>query len=155
MGGDLRIYADQETPNLKLTREPLRKPRPLRLAYFGRPFERIAVSMRHWDEWMTEAGIWISRRNARNGFSSRVAGATALAYWCRSTGRITVGSRTAAPNAPCSSISTMPPESFCICVCRIGGHVRLSAATKAYLQQWGKPLAFYSDKHGVFRSTHP
>ncbi len=25
-------------------------------------------------------------------------------------------------------------------------------ATKAYLQQWGKPLAFYSDKHGVFRS---
>ncbi|NTD85833.1 ISNCY family transposase, partial [Agrobacterium tumefaciens] len=28
-------------------------------------------------------------------------------------------------------------------------------ATKAYLQQWGKPLAFYSDKHGVFRSTHP
>jgi len=28
-------------------------------------------------------------------------------------------------------------------------------ATKAYLQQWGKPLAFYSDKHGVFRSLHP
>jgi hypothetical protein len=27
-------------------------------------------------------------------------------------------------------------------------------ATKAYLQQWGKPIAFYSDKHGVFRSTH-
>ena len=25
-------------------------------------------------------------------------------------------------------------------------------ATKAYLQQWGKPLAFYSDKHGIFRS---
>jgi len=27
-------------------------------------------------------------------------------------------------------------------------------ATKAYQQQWGKPLAFYSDKRGVFRSTH-
>jgi transposase len=27
-------------------------------------------------------------------------------------------------------------------------------ATKAYLSQWGKPLAFYSDKHGVFRTTH-
>ncbi len=27
-------------------------------------------------------------------------------------------------------------------------------ATKAYLQQWGKPIAFYSDKHGIFRSTH-
>jgi hypothetical protein len=27
-------------------------------------------------------------------------------------------------------------------------------ATKAYLQEWGKPIAFYSDKHGVFRTTH-
>lgn len=27
-------------------------------------------------------------------------------------------------------------------------------ATKAYLEHWGKPLAFYSDKHGVFRTTH-
>jgi len=27
-------------------------------------------------------------------------------------------------------------------------------ATKAFLQEWGKPLAFYSDKHGVFRTTH-
>jgi hypothetical protein len=28
-------------------------------------------------------------------------------------------------------------------------------ATKAYLAEWGKPIAFYSDKHGVFRTTHP
>ncbi|MHC1551044.1 ISNCY family transposase [Phyllobacterium sp. K27] len=27
-------------------------------------------------------------------------------------------------------------------------------AAKAYLQDWGKPLAFYSDKHGIFRTTH-
>ncbi len=27
-------------------------------------------------------------------------------------------------------------------------------ATKAYLSQYGKPLAFYSDKHAVFRTTH-
>ncbi|TIU61769.1 MAG: ISNCY family transposase, partial [Mesorhizobium sp.] len=27
-------------------------------------------------------------------------------------------------------------------------------AAKAYLQAWGKPLAFYSDKHGIFRTTH-
>jgi hypothetical protein len=26
--------------------------------------------------------------------------------------------------------------------------------TKAYLKEWGKPMAFYSDKHGVFRTTH-
>jgi hypothetical protein len=24
-------------------------------------------------------------------------------------------------------------------------------ATRAYLEAWGKPVAFYSDKHGVFR----
>lgn len=27
-------------------------------------------------------------------------------------------------------------------------------ATKAYLAKYGKPTAFYSDKHGVFRTTH-
>ena len=25
------------------------------------------------------------------------------------------------------------------------------AAARAYLEAWGKPIAFYSDKHGVFR----
>lgn len=28
-------------------------------------------------------------------------------------------------------------------------------ATKAYLAEWDKPIAFYSDKHGVFRTTDP
>ncbi|MGH7095024.1 MAG: ISNCY family transposase [Stellaceae bacterium] len=27
-------------------------------------------------------------------------------------------------------------------------------ATRAYLEAWGKPVAFYSDKHGVFRVNH-
>jgi hypothetical protein len=27
------------------------------------------------------------------------------------------------------------------------------AATRAYLERYGKPVAFHSDKHGVFRST--
>src|SRR5882757_5624733 len=28
-------------------------------------------------------------------------------------------------------------------------------ATRAYLEAWGKPVAFYSDKHGVFRVNQP
>ena len=28
------------------------------------------------------------------------------------------------------------------------------SATRAYLEAWGKPVAFYSDKHGVFRVNH-
>ena len=27
--------------------------------------------------------------------------------------------------------------------------------TRAYLEAWGKPVALYSDKHGVFRVNHP
>jgi Winged helix-turn helix len=28
-------------------------------------------------------------------------------------------------------------------------------AARGYLEAWGKPVAFYSDKHGVFRVNHP
>src|SRR5271154_5918965 len=28
-------------------------------------------------------------------------------------------------------------------------------ATRAYLEAWGKPIVFYSDRHGVFRVNHP
>ena len=28
-------------------------------------------------------------------------------------------------------------------------------AARAYLEAWGKPVVFYSDKHGVFRVNHP
>ena len=28
-------------------------------------------------------------------------------------------------------------------------------AARAYLEAWGKPITFYSDKHGVFRVNHP
>jgi hypothetical protein len=28
-------------------------------------------------------------------------------------------------------------------------------ATRAYLEAWGKPVAFHSDKHAVFRVNHP
>jgi hypothetical protein len=28
-------------------------------------------------------------------------------------------------------------------------------AARGYLEAWGKPVAFYSDKHGVFRINHP
>src|SRR5271166_4911967 len=34
----------------------------------------------------------------------------------------------------------------------IGGS---KTAGRTYLEAWGKPVAFYSDKHGVFRVNHP
>ena len=33
--------------------------------------------------------------------------------------------------------------------------LRLLPRARAYLEAWGKPVAFYSDKHGVFRVNHP
>lgn len=30
-----------------------------------------------------------------------------------------------------------------------------SEATRQYLERWGKPVAFYSDKHGIFRVNQP
>jgi hypothetical protein len=42
----------------------------------------------------------------------------------------------------------------------LGGRQRESTfvyfnAARGYLEAWGKPIAFYSDKHGVFRVNHP
>lgn len=78
-----------------------------------------------------------------------------MASWCRSTAHTIGGSRTAAPSAPCSFTSTTRRGKLL--------HLRFAGsentfdyliATKTYLQEWGKPISFYSDKHGVFRTTH-
>ena len=41
-----------------------------------------------------------------------------------------------------------------LALCRSENTFDYFHATKAYLKEWGKPLAFYSDKHGIFRTTH-
>ena len=62
---------------------------------------RISVAKETLRQWMTEAGIWISRRERKKRVCiSRAAGVTVLANWCRSMARITGGSRTAAQMRP-------------------------------------------------------
>ena len=40
-------------------------------------------------------------------------------------------------------------------VCRGESTFAYFHAARAYLEIWGKPIAFYSDKHGVFRVNDP
>src|SRR5437762_6938884 len=83
---------------------------------------------------------------------SRAGGAIAWASWCRSTVRSTPGSRIAARHARC----------WLLWMTRRAGLMELRfvtsesafdyfRATRAYLEAHGKPVAFYSDKHGIFR----
>lgn len=79
---------------------------------------QLAIGKETLRQWMTEAGIWISRSERKNVSFNHAVGAIALASWCRSMDRITGGSRTADQNAPFSSISMTLPASCYICALR-------------------------------------
>lgn len=75
---------------------------------------RIAVSKETLRQWMTQAGLWTSRCERKRRLH-QPRGRRDCFGEPRSTARIISGSRTAVPNAPCLSISTMPPASCCTC----------------------------------------
>jgi hypothetical protein len=87
--------------------------------------------------------------SGNSGSINRARGATASANWCRSTAASTGGSRIAARVDDATSrlmhLQFVESEST----------FAYFDAARAYLEAWGKPIAFYSDKHGVFRVNHP
>jgi transposase len=116
---------------------------------------RISVSKETLRQWMMEAGMWVSRRERkkrvfqprgrRDCFGELVQIDGSHHWWFEDRGR------------KCALLVYIDDATGKLL------HLRFAAsentfdylhATKAYLQQWGKPIAFYSDKHGVFRSTH-
>ncbi|MDR6901967.1 ISNCY family transposase [Rhizobium miluonense] len=116
---------------------------------------RISVSKETLRQWMMEAGIWVSRRERkkrvfqprgrRDCFGELVQIDGSHHWWFEERGR------------KCALLVYIDDATGKLL------HLRFAAsentfdylhATKAYLQQWGKPIAFYSDKHGVFRSAH-
>src|SRR3954465_6667058 len=107
-------------------------------------------------QWMSEAGLWVPRK-ARRGrvhqprhrrdclgelvqidgcqhpwFEDRGPPCTLLVFVDDATSRL-------------MHLRFVPAESA----------FAYMAATRAYVEAHGKPVAFYSDKHGVFRATHP
>ncbi len=116
---------------------------------------RISVAKETLRQWMTEAGIWISRRERkkrvfqprgrRDCFGELVQIDGSHHWWFENRG------------PKCALLVYIDDATGKLLHLRFAGSENTFDylhATKAYLQQWGKPLAFYSDKHGVFRSTH-
>src|SRR3954452_8720868 len=107
-------------------------------------------------QWMSEAGLWVPRK-ARRGrvhqprhrrdrlgelvqidgcqhpwFEDRGPPCTLLVFVDDATSRL-------------MHLRFVPAESA----------FAYMAATRAYIEAHGKPVAFYSDKHGIFRVNHP
>ncbi|APG86944.1 transposase y4bF (plasmid) [Sinorhizobium americanum CCGM7] len=116
---------------------------------------RIAVSKETLRQWMIEAGLWVSRRERkkrvfqprgrRDCFGELVQIDGSLHWWFENRG------------PKCALLVYIDDATGKLL------HLRFAVsentfdylhATKAYLQHWGKPIAFYSDKHGIFRTTH-
>ena len=116
---------------------------------------RIAVSKETLRQWMMEAGLWVSRREhkkrvfqprgRRDCFGELVQIDGSLHWWFENRG------------PKCALLVYIDDATGKLLHLRFAGSENTFDylhATKAYLQQWGKPIAFYSDKHGVFRTTH-
>jgi transposase len=116
----------------------------------------IGISKETLRQWMTEAGLWTSRqerrkhlhqpRNRRECFGELVQIDGSHHWWFEDRG------------PKCALLVFIDDATGKLL------HLRFATsentfdyfhAAKAYLQDWGKPLAFYSDKHGIFRTTHP
>ncbi|WP_313615016.1 ISNCY family transposase [Agrobacterium sp.] len=116
----------------------------------------ISVAKETLRQWMTEAGIWVSRkerkkrvfqpRGRRDCFGELVQIDGSHHWWFENRG------------PKCALLVYIDDATGKLLHLRFAGSENTFDylhATKSYLQQWGKPLAFYSDKHGVFRSLHP
>jgi transposase len=116
---------------------------------------RIAVSKETLRQWMMEVGLWVSRRERkkrvfqprgrRDCFGELVQIDGSLHWWFENRG------------PKCALLVYIDDATGKLLHLRFAGSENTFDylhATKAYLQQWGKPIAFYSDKHGVFRTTH-
>ncbi len=115
----------------------------------------VSLSKETLRKWMIEAGIWKSRkelrkrvyqpRNRRECFGELIQVDGSHHWWFEGRG-------------PKCALLVYIDDATSKLV-----HLRFAAsenafdyftATKDYLTRYGKPMAFYSDKHAVFRTTH-
>ena len=116
---------------------------------------QIAVSKETLRHWMTEAGIWTSRRERKRRLHQPRGRRDCLGELVQIDGSHHWWFEDRGPK--CALLVFIDDATGKLL------HLRFAAsentfdyfrATKAYLGEWGKPLAFYSDKHGIFRTTH-
>src|SRR4051795_4591119 len=116
----------------------------------------IRLSRETLRQWMSEAGLWVPRKARRGSvhqprhrrdclgelvqidgcehpwFEDRGPPCTLLVFVDDATSRL-------------MHLKFVPAESAFACM----------AATREYVEAHGKPVAFYSDRHGIFRVNHP
>jgi len=115
----------------------------------------VSVSKETLRKWMTDAGIWKTRkerrsrvyqpRNRRDCFGELIQLDGSHHWWFEGRG------------PKCALLVYIDDATGKLV------HLRFAMSenafdyfegTKAYLTKYGKPLAFYTDKHGIFRTTH-
>ncbi len=115
----------------------------------------ICVSKETLRQWMCEAGIWVSRRERKQRVFQPRGRRDCLGELVQIDGSHHWWFENRGPK--CALLVYIDDATGKLLHLRFAGSENTFDylhATKAYLQQWGKPLAFYSDKHGVFRSPH-
>ena len=115
----------------------------------------VCVSKETLRKWMAEAGIWQSRkerrkrvyqpRNRRECFGELIQLDGSHHWWFEDRG------------PKCALLVYVDDATGKLVNLRFAQSENAFdyfEGTKAYLSKYGKPLAFYTDKHGVFRTTH-
>lgn len=116
---------------------------------------RISVAKETLRQWMTEAGIWVSRKERKKRVFQPRGRRDCLGELVQIDGSHHWWFENRGPKcALLVYIDDATGKLLPSTVCRIGEYVRLSTCDEGLSAAMGKPLAFYSDKHGVFRSTH-
>lgn len=116
---------------------------------------QFAIGKETLRQWMTEAGIWTSRRERKQRIYQPRARRDCLGELVQIDGSHHWWFENRGPK--CALLVYIDDATGKLL------HLRFAPsentfdylqATKTYLEEWGKPIAFYSDKHGVFRTTH-
>ena len=116
---------------------------------------KIEVSKETLRKWMTEAGLWTSRRERKKQIHQPRGRRDCLGELVQIDGSHHWWFENRGPK--CALLVYIDDATGKLLHLRFAGSENTFdylIATKAYLREWGKPISFYSDKHGVFRTTH-
>lgn len=116
---------------------------------------QLAVSKETLRKWMTEAGIWMLRRESKRRLHQPRGRRHCLGEMVQIDGSHHWWFEERGPK--CALLVFIDDATGRLLHLRFAGSENTFDyfhAAKAYLGKWGKPLAFYSDKHGIFRTTH-
>jgi hypothetical protein len=115
----------------------------------------IAVSKETLGKWMSEAGIWTLRRERKRQLHQPRWRRDCLGELVQIDGSHHWWFEERGPK--CALLVYIDDATGKLLHLRFAGSENTFdylIATKAYLAEWGKPISFYSDKHGVLRATH-